>query len=165
MCRAAHHRERHGAGGERRGGHGPDHDWAPPHLLAGELTAAGYQTEMIKSHVRGRGSSRWRYGFEHTCSSRSNSNPGDSAEWLTRGRARPARRVRARCVLQRLGWSAAPPARGTTAHLPGGRPGHPLPGAPRRRAAVLPEPVVYRPAPVVHAAAPLLRPLHRPRLA
>ena len=28
-------------------GMGPDPDWAPPHLLAGELTAAGYQTEMI----------------------------------------------------------------------------------------------------------------------
>ncbi len=63
-------------------GMGPDPDWAPPHLLAGELTAAGYQTEMIgKSHVRGRGSSRWRYGFEHVQIADS-SNTGDYAEWL-----------------------------------------------------------------------------------
>ena len=63
-------------------GMGPDPDWAPPHLLAGELTAAGYQTEMIgKSHVRGRGSSRWRYGFEHVQIADS-SNGGDYAEWL-----------------------------------------------------------------------------------
>ena len=63
-------------------GMGPDPDWAPPHLLAGELTAAGYQTEMIgKSHVRGRGSSRWRYGFEHAQIADS-SNTGDYAEWL-----------------------------------------------------------------------------------
>lgn len=63
-------------------GMGPDPDWAPPHLLAGELTAAGYQTEMIgKSHVTGRGSSRWRYGFEHVQIAE-NSNTGDYAEWL-----------------------------------------------------------------------------------
>lgn len=67
-------------------GMGADPTWPPPHLLAGELTAAGYQTKMIgKSHVRGRGSSSWRYGFEHA-QVVDNSNTGDAelTQWRQR---------------------------------------------------------------------------------
>lgn len=55
--------------------------WDPPHTLAGELTEAGYQTELIgKLHLF---PARKRYGFQHmqlADSTRGNNN--DYLRWL-----------------------------------------------------------------------------------
>ena len=60
---------------------GKDVEWDPPHTLAGELSKAGYQTEMIgKMHFSPR---RKRYGFEHVQLADGNTGPdNDYVEWL-----------------------------------------------------------------------------------
>ncbi|MCG9126020.1 arylsulfatase [Candidatus Poribacteria bacterium] len=57
-------------------------DWNPPHTLAGELSAAGYQTEMIgKLHLS---PPRKRYGFDHVQLSDATHGVAnnDYVEWL-----------------------------------------------------------------------------------
>lgn len=55
--------------------------WDPPHTLAGELSKAGYQTEMIgKLHL---GQARRRYGFDHMqLADATRGNNNDYVEWL-----------------------------------------------------------------------------------
>ena len=67
--------------------------------------------------------------------------------------------------LRRLGRAPQHPARGADALVLGRRPRHGLPHAPRPVDAVLPHPLLHRPAPAVRAAEVLLRPLHVPRSA
>ena len=56
-------------------------EWDPPHTLAGELSKAGYQTEMI-GKIRFY-PERKRYGFDHIQLANGNSGSGnDYVEWL-----------------------------------------------------------------------------------
>ena len=56
-------------------------DWNPPHTLAGELSRAGYQTEMIgKAHLF---PLRRRYGFDHVQLADATRGPdNDYVDWL-----------------------------------------------------------------------------------
>ena len=58
-----------------------DAEWNPPHTLAGELSAAGYQTEMIgKMHLHPK---RKRYGFDHVQLAESTRGAvNDYIDWL-----------------------------------------------------------------------------------
>ncbi|MYB58512.1 MAG: sulfatase-like hydrolase/transferase [Gemmatimonadetes bacterium] len=55
--------------------------WHPPHTLAGELSRAGYQTEMIgKLHLNPK---RKRYGFDHMqLADATRGDHNDYVEWL-----------------------------------------------------------------------------------
>ena len=55
--------------------------WNPPHTLAGELSRAGYQTEMIgKLHLT---PIRRRYGFDHMqLADATRGDHNDYVEWL-----------------------------------------------------------------------------------
>lgn len=55
--------------------------WDPPHTLAGELSAAGYQTEMIgKLHLM---PARKRYGFDHLqLADATRGDDNDYVDWL-----------------------------------------------------------------------------------
>lgn len=61
-------------------------EWTPPHTLAGELTRAGYQSEMVgKLHLYPQ---RKRYGFEHMLRSDAPHSPeNDYTDWLRHGGA------------------------------------------------------------------------------
>ncbi len=62
--------------------------WHPSHTLAGELSRAGYQTEMVgKLHLYPR---RRRYGFDHLHLAESTRGPDNEyADWLFEGGAVP----------------------------------------------------------------------------
>ena len=63
-------------------------EWSPPHTLAGELSRAGYQTEMVgKLHLYPR---RRRYGFDHIHLAESTrGQDNEYADWLFEGGAVP----------------------------------------------------------------------------
>ena len=63
-------------------------EWNPAHTVAGELSAAGYQTEMVgKLHLYPR---RKRYGFDHIRLAESTrGTDNDYADWLMEGGAVP----------------------------------------------------------------------------
>ncbi len=83
-----------------------DVDWKPSHTLAGELTRAGYQTEMVgKFHLYPH---RKRYGFEHLRLSDSHhAQNNDYTDWLMHAGAVPFEAGRAHGVSGN-GWVGRP---------------------------------------------------------
>ena len=139
-------------------------EWNPPATLAGELSRAGYQTEMIgKLHLH---PDRRRYGFDHMQLANS-TRGGDNeyVQWLRDIHGRREVDPGMAHGVSSNGWVGRPPspARGADAHLLGRGPGHGVPPAPRPERPLLPQPLLHRSPSAPDAAPVLLRPLHRPR--
>ncbi len=84
-----------------------DAEWNPPHTLAGELSDAGYQTEMIgKLHLHPK---RKRYGFDHMQLAESTrGDPNDYEDWLKQRHGRTETDPGMTHGLSSNGWGGRP---------------------------------------------------------
>ena len=141
-------------------------EWKPAHTLAGELSRAGYQTEMIgKLHLS---PLRKRYGFDHMQLADGTRGEGKRLRGLAARTPRAhggGSRYGARAFVKRLGGTAAPSARRADAYVLVRGPGDGVSSEAGSICAFLPESLLYRSASAADAATGLLRPLHQSRAA
>ena len=139
-------------------------EWKPAHTLAGELSRAGYQTEMIgKLHLS---PLRKRYGFDHMqLADGTRGKENDYVDWLRErhGAHGGGSRYGARAFVKRLGGATAPSARRADAYVLVRGPGDGVSAEAGSVCALLPESLLHRSTSTVDAAAGLLRPLHQSR--